>query len=81
MYTLTLSEQDIATIAFVGNRYSWSDALYQYEAGVNEVPEHEAWEINEAFHDDTIGGHSMFPMLDHTSDLCQKLITFSDNIV
>ena len=81
MYTLTLTAENIDTIGFVGSRYAWSDALKTMEVGVNEIAEHEAWDIEESFHSDTEGGHSFFPMLDHQSDLAEKLFTFLDAIV
>ena len=81
MYILTLTALDIDTIAFVGGRYSWSNVLLAYEEGRNEIPEHEAWEIVAAFDADTVGGHSMFPMLDPRSELYAKLSDFADNII
>ncbi len=81
MYILNLIEADITTIAFVGDRYSWSSILSPYEEGRNEIPEHEAWIIKGAFRDDTIGGHSLFPMLDHRNKLYSKLIFFWESIV
>ena len=81
MYTLELSEQDVKTIGFVGYRYGWSDSLSHLSAGINEIPEHEAWEINEACESDTEGGHSFFPMLDPRSDLAGKLSDFLQSIV
>ncbi len=81
MYTLTLTTEDVSTIAFVGGRYGWSEALSSLGEGENEIPEHEAWEINESFQEDTVGGHSFFPMLDHHSDLAGKLFTFMEEIV
>lgn len=80
-YTLTLTEEDVSTIAFVGGRYSWSDALRGLEAGDNGLAEHEAWEIAEAFEADTEGGHSPFPMLDGRSALYGTLRGFWDSII
>ena len=80
-YTLTLTEEDIQTIAFVGGRYAWSDALTGLDVGDNELAEHEAWELSEAFHRDTEGNHSPFPMLDERSDLATKLYEFWESIV
>lgn len=81
MYKLNLTESDIETIDFVGHRYNWSESLRDMEQGENEIPEHEAWEIRDMFDLDTEGGHSYFPMLDHSSELCAKLIQFMDEIV
>lgn len=81
MYTLDLTAADIDTIAFVGDRYSWSAILAPYVEGRNEIPEHEAWNIQAAFLEDTEGGHSMFPMLDRGSKLYAKLIFFWEGII
>lgn len=80
-YTLTLSEEDIEAITFVGYRYCWADALRHLEVGDNHLAEHEAWEIKEAFETDTEGGHSPFPMLDPRSELAAKLVDFWNSIV
>jgi hypothetical protein len=77
VYTLTLTEQDMETISFVGGRYSWSAALGDLEEGQNEISEAEAWEIIEKFgQDDTV-----FPMLNFRSDLFNKLVEFWDSVV
>jgi len=81
MYALELTEQDVETIAHVGYRYGWSDALSHLEEGINNIPEHEAWEIKGAFDSDTEGGHQFFPMLASCSDLCTKLVKFYMEIV
>ncbi len=81
MYTLTLTEEDISTIGFVGGRYDWSEAISSLVEGENEIPEYEAWEINDAFNRDTEGGHSFFPMLNHQSELAGKLFAFMEEIV
>jgi len=65
-YQIELTSDNVKTIAFVGNRYGWSDALTSLDEGTNELQEHEAWEIREAMESDTEGGHSYFPMLGHT---------------
>lgn len=82
MYQLELNDDDIGTIHFVGNRYCWSDALMSIcHEGINEIPEHKAWKLSEAFEKDTEGNHSMFPMLDPHSNLARKLYAFFDSIV
>lgn len=80
-YTLTLTEEEVSTIAFVGGRYSWSLALLALDVGDNALHEYEAWQIRDAFEADTEGGHAMFPMLDHRSTLCEKLSKFADSVV
>ena len=80
-YVLALTEADVRSIAFAGDRYSWSDALRGLEAGENTLAEHEAWRIVEAFAQDTEGGHAPFPMLDPRSALHERLIAFWNSIV
>lgn len=80
-YKLTLTQEDIDTIAFVGNRYCWSSALFGLSVGENNIPEHGAWKIDSAFKRDTEGGHGFFPMLDPYSKLTYKLFAFMDKII
>ena len=80
-YCLLLTEEDVRTIAFVGARYSWAQALLALEEGENELSEPEAWEIAEAFDADAEGGHALFPMLAPDSDLYAKLVAFREAIV
>ncbi len=80
-HRLVLTEADVGTIAFVGDRYSWSAALLALDVGENELTEPEAWRIKEAFESDMEGGHSPFPMLDERSELYGKLVAFWDRIV
>ena len=79
-YTLTLTNDDIRTISFVGGRYAWSDALRGMDTGTHELTEPEAWELSEAFESDTEGGHSPFPMLGPI-DLRDKLNRLWESIV
>lgn len=81
MYSLTLTQEDVDTIAFVGYRYCWSDALAALAVGVNKIPEHEAWKIRDAFDRDTEGGHSFFPMLAPDCELYAKLIRFWEEVM
>jgi hypothetical protein len=74
VYTLHLTAEDIDTIAFVGHRYAWADALRTLAKGVNELQEHEAWAIHEAIDADMEGGHDAFPMLDTRGELADKLL-------
>ena len=80
-YRLTLTDDDVSTIAFVGGRYCWSEALQNLKAGENEISEPEAWAIRDAFEMDCEGCHSPFPMLDGRSQLAEKLFTLWDSIV
>lgn len=80
-YFLALTEDDVRTIAFIGDRYDWSNALRLLDAGENQLAEHEAWRIADAFASDTEGGHTPFPMLDPQSDLFAKLTAFCASIV
>lgn len=87
MYRIELSQTDLHTIAFVGGRYAWSNALLALACeddngtATLELAEHEAWELSAAFESDTEGGHSYFPMLDSHSDLAFKLAEFVQSIV
>jgi hypothetical protein len=81
-YELNLSEDDMSAVCFSGGRYEWSRALLFYlTEGHNEVPEHVAWELAEAFKSDTEGGHSPFPLLSPDCKLYTKLSDFWDSIV
>lgn len=80
-YKLNLTHDDIQTIAFVGHRYCWSEALWHLDDGEHDISELEAWAIREAFEADTEGGHSPFPMLDPRSELADKLYRLWDSIV
>ena len=81
-YRLTLTGDDLRTIGFVGSRYAWSDALWRLcNEGENDLAEHEAWTLREAFDADTVGGHGLFPMLDGNSELSRKLLHLWDTIV
>ena len=88
MYTITLTKEETDSVDFVGHRYSWSMALqdlltYDDEGQPEPISlaEHEAWELRDAFEEDTEGGHSFFPMLDHNSELARKLFAFMESIV
>lgn len=81
MYRLTLTVEDVDTIAFVGTRYGWSTALLGLDKGTNVLRESEAWAIAEQMEEDTEGGHSLFPMLDGTSELAEKLAAFLDSVI
>ena len=81
-YTLNITAEDFRTFEFVGDRYDWSAAcLRLLDVGENEISEPDAWSLAEAFESDTEGGHSPFPMLDHRSDLADRLISFWESIV
>lgn len=62
-YRLMLTDEDVRTIAFVGGRYAWSEALAGYGPGEHDISEADTWELAAAFEEDMEGGHSMFPML------------------
>lgn len=80
-YSLTLTAEDLSAIAWVGNRYGWSEALSSMGEGENELAEHEAWEILSAFEADTEGGHQFFPCLNPESELAGKLFALMDSVV
>ena len=73
MYTLDLTQDDLDTISFVGNRYSWSLSITHLEKGKNSIGESQAWEIKNAIEEDMIGGHDAYPMLETHSELYNKL--------
>ena len=83
MYNLTLTEQDVETICFVGDRYGWSQSMLDYgiEEGDNTISEPDAWTIQNAIESDMDGGHQPFPMLDGNSELWVKLCNFWNSIV
>lgn len=80
-YCLVLTAEDVLTIASVGARYAWSEALLDLGVGANELSEPEAWHIASAFDEDAEGGHSMFPLLAPRSNLFGKLQLFREGIV
>lgn len=80
-YLLTLTEEDVKTIAFIHGRYYWTDQLFCLEAGDNVLTELEAWAIVGGIEEDMIGGHDAYPMLDTSSTLCDKLHTLYQSIV
>lgn len=93
-YHILLTWEDWETItgaAGVGT-YSWIEALgklHPGEADPGDPPldpalhltEPEAWELRDAFDEDTEGGHSYFPLLDPRSELYGKLLAFVEAIV
>ena len=80
MYTLTLTEEDMNTILFVGNRYSWSKVLSNLAVGENFMDSWVATRIGRAFNEDMEGNHSMFPMLNLRSSLAIKLREFYEGV-
>ena len=78
---MTLTDEDVKTIAFVGGRYCWSDALSGLHDGLNAISESEAWEMCAAFDADSVGDHSPFPLLAWESPLYRKLYEFWDGVV
>ena len=80
-YTLELTTDDLDAIAFVGDRYHWSQSLATLAEGTNELSESEAWLIGEAIESDMDGGHDAYPLLDPRSDLAEKLTELYQSIV
>lgn len=68
-YKLTLTEQDVRDIGFIGGRYSWSNNLRGLDAGEHEFSEARAWDYVQAVDEDD----GLFPMLDQQSELFDKL--------
>lgn len=73
---LVLTNDDLGTIAFVGDRYAWSASMLHLNEGSNDISESEAWDIKAAIEADMVGGHDAYPMLDPRSDLCNKIHKF-----
>ena len=89
-YSLLLSVEDIKTIDWVGDRYSWSswlrERLYQAnpilgEGLVLKFHEYEMWDFKDAIEEDTQGGHSMLPLLDERSELYGKIKNLLESVV
>lgn len=76
MTKLTLTQDDMDTINFVGHRYGWSD-LAMLEVGTNEIEEHELWEWKDAVENDD----AMFTLLNPNSELFEKLFNLYDSII
>ena len=72
-YTLELTTDDLDAIAFVGDRYQWSQSLATLAEGTNE--------LSEAIESDMDGGHDAYPLLDPRSDLAEKLTELYQSIV
>lgn len=81
MYTIELTEADVATLEWVGDRYGWSAEFPVREVGRHLLGEAEMWEWKEAVEADMLGGHPAFPCLDLDSDLFLKLLTLWEAIV
>jgi len=79
-YRLEPTAEDVLTIAFAGARYAWSKALVGFAEGVHELGQADAWHIAEAFDADTVGGHTMFPLLAPGSEVFAKLSAFREDI-
>lgn len=81
MFNLLLTEEEVAAILHVGDRYCWSAALSSVQEGTNEFTPRQANALAEAFEADTEGRHEMFPMLVKGSPLRAKLVTLYHMIV
>ena len=75
VYILSITDKDLDTIHWVGDRYCWSSVLgkYCFEEGDVELTQEDVDEIIEDFKRDTEGGHDFFPCLAPGSDLSRKL--------
>ena len=79
-YSLSLSEDDVHTIYFVGGRYCWSSALRKYGKGKHKISRKEAKEVVKEILKDGEGGHDLFPMLAGGS-LMGKLTNFIHEVI
>ena len=75
VYTLSITDEDLNAIHWVGDRYCWASVLgkYCFEEGNVELTQSDVDEIIEDFKRDTEGGHNFFPCLALGSDLRTKL--------
>lgn len=81
-YRIEITADDIETIAWIGNRYEWSSWAHStLETGINDLAEHEAWELIDAMAADIDGGHSPLPLLNPHCMLYDKLIALWQSIV
>ena len=81
-YTITLTQDDIDVANFVSYRYGWSDWMStNLTVGANNLSEAEAWEFSDAIESDAEGGHSLFPLLCHDSNLYRTLCKFINELV
>lgn len=73
---ITFSKEDIDTITWVGDSYSWASIMskYVFEDGEEVVfSDSDVQVIAEEFDSDTEGGHNYFPLLNPASELAEKL--------
>ena len=85
-YLLTLTEEDVETIASLGPKdfstsYNWPYPLCRLEAGDNILTWSEARNVREAIEADMADGHKAYPGLDPTSPLCIKLHNLYQSII
>lgn len=72
---LSLSNEDMSAINWVGYRYCWSNALLDIPVseGDNSLSPEQVEVLREAFDADAEGGHPYFPCLAPGSELSRKL--------
>lgn len=91
-YDLTLTQGERDALDMIGDRYEIGklgdilreclpdDAEWDEQGSITfDVPEHKAWEMQEARDADTIGRHLPYPMCD--DDFVDTLETFFNQIV
>ena len=73
--TVDFTEEDVSAICWVGDRYCWSSELgkHVFEAGKVKLVEEDLASLIEAFEEDTVGGHRLFPCLNPGSELSKKV--------
>ena len=69
------TEEDVNCICWVGDRYCWASELgkFVFEAGEVVFSDADVSQLVEAFEEDTVGGHRMFPCINPGSDLSKKM--------
>jgi len=75
-FTLSLTDEEISSIIWAGDRYCWSAILSRYcvEPGELELTLEDTSEIIKEFKNDMEGGHAAFPCLLRGSSLHKKLL-------
>lgn len=73
--SIHFTEEDLNAIVWVGDRYSWATELgkFVFQEGYVVFSDADISQLVEAFEDDTVGGHRMFPCINPGSDLSKKM--------
>ncbi len=80
-YLLTLTENDVETIARADVLCFWAIAMRSLEAGDNIMTRAEARKIRDAIEQDMVYGNGSYDGLDRNSTLVEKLHNLYQSIV